>query len=264
MLEAIKEMLKGFLKKGLARFNYKIIRITPEEKGGLSGAALLDDYKYDDSCSRYLYKPWLSSEFSKLWRQVDTRMVGDHHRAYFLQAMVTYCATLPGDMAECGVYRGGSAYVMSMALSSLNFKNELVLFDTFTGVPAQAITPGEPIKPGKYGDTSLSEVQDYLKEFKFIRIVPGCMPETFQGILDHRFSFVHVDANSYTTTLEICEFFYERLLPGGILLFDEYGELYFRTSEKRACDEFFKDKPEPIIPLSDGTAFVVKASTSIR
>jgi hypothetical protein len=67
----------------------------------------------------------------------------------------------------------------------------------------------------------------------------------------------HIDVDLYQSTLDCCEYFYPRLVPGGILLFDEYGFAAAR-GEKDAVDQFFADKRESPIVLLSGQAVVVK------
>src|SRR5262245_10402180 len=74
---------------------------------------------------------------------------------------------------------------------------------------------------------------------------------------NNRYSFVHVDVDLYQSTLDCCEYFYTRLVPGGIMLFDEYGFPSAR-GEKDAVDEFFSDKPESPIALPTGQGMVLK------
>jgi hypothetical protein len=60
----------------------------------------------------------------------------------------------------------------------------------------------------------------------------------------------------YQPTFASVSFFYPRMNSGGLMLFDDYG---FATcpGARRAIDEFFADKPEPIIDLPTGQAFVL-------
>jgi hypothetical protein len=58
----------------------------------------------------------------------------------------------------------------------------------------------------------------------------------------------------YKTTLDALEFFYPRMNPGGVIMSHDY----IRCGVKKAFDEFFKDKPEPIIQLIDSQSLIVK------
>jgi hypothetical protein len=66
-----------------------------------------------------------------------------------------------------------------------------------------------------------------------------------------------VDVDLYEATLGSLDFFYPRLVPGGMLVCDDYG---FTTcpGATRAVDEFMSGRPEPIIHLPTGQGLVIK------
>jgi O-methyltransferase len=180
--------------------------------------------------------------------------------AYVIRQFCRHCLHLPGDFAECGVYKGGSAYLIAATLADSGIKNErqLHLFDTFEGMPSTANDDPSGIKEGRFGDTSLAAVQEYLKEFPFVRFHPGYIPLTLEPVRESRFAFVHIDVDLYQTTRDCLEFFYERMVPGGVMIFDDYGWAIFKDSEKRAVDEFLADKEEVTISLRTGQCIVIK------
>ena len=60
-------------------------------------------------------------------------------------------------------------------------------------------------------------------------------------------------------TKAICEFFYPRLSPGGIIVFDDYG--YKKaTGCKKAVDDFFADKPDKPTLIGTGQAILIKST----
>ncbi len=75
---------------------------------------------------------------------------------------------------------------------------------------------------------------------------------------DARFAFVHVDVDLYQPTRDAIDFFYPRLLPGGILLFDDYG---FMTcpGARRAVDEHRRSSSDAFIRLPTGQAFLTRS-----
>jgi O-methyltransferase len=87
--------------------------------------------------------------------------------------------------------------------------------------------------------------------------VAGLVPDTLEVIRDRTFSFVHIDLDIYSAIKSACEFFYPRMQPGGILLFDDYG--YSSCPGARAAiDEFFADKPEVKVAMVTGQCSVQK------
>ena len=80
---------------------------------------------------------------------------------------------------------------------------------------------------------------DVLKEFDFVEIYKGWIPEKFYLIKDKKFSFIHLDVDLYEPTLNSLKFFYPRLVNGGIIVCDDYNSKSFNGS-KKAWDEFFE------------------------
>jgi hypothetical protein len=167
-------------------------------------------------------------------------------------------------MAECGVYKGGSALLIARAIQAARSAGgpsavELLLFDTFEGMPDTTGADAQVHTAGDFGDTSLEAVAKVMSPFPFASLHPGLIPASLNGLEDHRFSFVHIDVDLYRSTLDCLEFFYPRLVPGGIMLFDDYGMTIYEHAEKKAVDEFFALKPEKPISLTNGQTLVIKA-----
>lgn len=146
---------------------------------------------------------------------------------------------LEGDVAEVGVYRGGSAYLMANIA-----KNATVhLFDTFDGMPIEGEHDVHEV--GDFHDTSLGHVQSLLKNNTNVEFYPGIFPGTADGIKNKKFKLVHIDGDQYQTTKDALEFFYPRLVNGGVMLFDDYCWENC-PGVARAIHEFLKDKQEGV------------------
>ena len=97
-----------------------------------------------------------------------------------------------------------------------------------------------------------------LKSFPFIRLYQGWIPSRFSDIAARRFSFVHIDVDIYEPTRDSLEFFYDRMVPGGIIVCDDYGFITC-PGAKQAFDEFAVNTPERnVIMLTTGQGILVK------
>jgi hypothetical protein len=178
-------------------------------------------------------------------------------RCYLLIELARYARHLPGDFAECGVWNGGTALLLARTLKNTANK-KLYLFDSFRGLPRLDREKDPWFCEGQYRAESVEEVKALLSDFQsIVDIRCGWIPETFRGLEERRYAFAHIDVDIYQSNLDCCAYFYPRLVPGGVLLFDEYCFAAAR-GEKEAVDEFFADKPERPIALPTGQAIVLK------
>jgi hypothetical protein len=171
-----------------------------------------------------------------------------------LSSLVRATAKLEGAMAEVGVFRGASAGLMH----ETDPGRALHLFDTFQGLPEPAQTDtefrnGQFVK-GQFA-CALDEVKDYLGPSDSIFYHQGLFPDSAEAVKQERFSLVHADVDLYTSTRSVLEFFYPRLVPGGVILSHDFHSC---QGPHRAISEFFVNKPEPIIELPGDQAVIVK------
>ena len=75
-----------------------------------------------------------------------------------------------------------------------------------------------------------------------------CLPES-----PHSIVYLHIDLNSAKPTLAALNFFYPRLVKGGVILFDDYGWREYKDT-KKVVDEFFSSKPGILLKLATGQA----------
>lgn len=200
---------------------------------------------------------WKTEEnFGNLYARVQTHTLVSKERCYMLYQFFQQARSLSGDVAEVGVYRGGTAKLLALLNKKNGIHKNIFLFDTFEGMP-ETSQEKDFHQKGDFSDTSLGAVSNYLKEFSEILLYRGLFPNTAAPINDKNFSFVHIDVDIYQSVYDCCNFFYNRMNLGGIIVFDDYGFISC-PGAKTAVDEFFKDKKENPIYLESGQAFVAK------
>jgi O-methyltransferase len=182
------------------------------------------------------------------WRQVSSfralyypevkgRTLVGRSRCFMLHGLSLYARALPGEIAEVGVYRGGTARL----LARTNPGKTVHLFDTFAGMPDH--DPNVDVhRRGDFADTSLEGVKQFLQGCPNVAFHQGFFPQTAEPVRDSRFCLVHIDTDIYRSVKDGLEFFYPRLVPGGVLVFDDY-EWERCPGVKQAIDEFLADKP---------------------
>lgn len=144
---------------------------------------------------------------------------------------------LEGDVAECGVYQGHNTYYYASLLKGKGKK--LFAFDSFKGFPEN----NEDIDQSKFKDTNLDLVKKMLSNFDNVQIIPGFFENTLKQVSKNRFCCVILDCDLYSSYKECLNFFYDKITPGGSIIFDEYFSIKYPKA-KLSVDEFFADKPE--------------------
>jgi hypothetical protein len=74
-------------------------------------------------------------------------------------------------------------------------------------------------------------------------------------VKDRQFSLVNFDVDTYESTKKCLEFFYPRMNPGGVILSHDY---ITAPGVQKAFDEFFVDKPEPVVETAGSQCIVIK------
>jgi len=156
---------------------------------------------------------------------------------------------LPGDIAECGCWKGHSTYLMAGLLKEADWTGTLRVFDSFEGGLSDKTTedrrlrgntdPAETERQKQKFASDFGAVQQVLAPYPFVALHKGWIPEVFDGALpsDARFSLVHLDVDLYQPTLDSLRFFYPRMVKGGLIVLDDYGSTTFPGS-RIATDEF--------------------------
>jgi O-methyltransferase len=202
-------------------------------------------------------RPWRSDPALRgLLGSVSSRTLVDPVRLYMLLQLSRQCRTLEGDVAEIGVYKGGTARLLADSFKSTG--KDIHLFDTFSGMPPTDASR-DWHRGGDFSDTSLQAVGDYLAGLEGVRLHQGLFPETAGPILNSMFCFVHIDVDIYRSVLDCCGFFYPRMVRSGVMVFDDYGFLTC-PGARLAVDEFFAGKPESPCYLPTGQCLVVRLS----
>lgn len=197
--------------------------------------------------------PWRET-YDKIYEIVKDLTLLSKERVYYLLALASHAINVDGDFAECGVYRGGSALALAYQMALAGAKKRLHLFDRFEESGFSFRSDSESSGRNKL---SYQGVANRLRAYDFVRIHRGEIPSSLKGVEGVAFSFVHIDLNDRISTRDATAFFYDRMVPGGLILFDDYGFPMYSESVKRAVDEFFADKKEEPIILGSGQSFVI-------
>jgi len=181
---------------------------------------------------------------------------GDVARWYFLNLTIEQLLKegLRGDVAELGVYKGNTAAILSRYAERIG--GRCYLFDTFEGFSGRDMNGVDAGVRMAFEDARLDDVRRLIDSPAAV-YVQGWFPESLAHLdADPRFTLVHIDCDLYQPMKAGLEYFYPRMVPGGVLVMHDYMSLFWRGIEQ-AVDEFFAGKPERLVCIPDKSGTVV-------
>lgn len=182
---------------------------------------------------------------------------------------------VPGDIVECGVWKGGNLIIAGLMRKHLGFRREIWGYDTFAGMTV----PGEnDVKPGfgvnareKFARLNKGDVTDwcyvpleeveasYLSEVGDldVRLVKGKVEETLrlEENLPEEISILRLDTDFYESTRLELEVLYPRLRPGGVMIIDDYGVW---AGSRKAVDDYFGTERPWLHYVNRGVRLAIK------
>ncbi|RMG13738.1 MAG: hypothetical protein D6731_11600 [Planctomycetota bacterium] len=178
----------------------------------------------------------------------------------------SHALRLEGDFVECGVNRG---YLTSGILNYLDWNRQgrrFFLFDTFQGLDESQLSEAERAKGraeqgrARYREC-FEEVRANFAEFERVHLVRGSIPATLageeaQGI--EQVAYLSIDMNNAAPEVAAAEFFWDKLVPGAVVLLDDYAYSGYEE-QKAAMDEFAAGKGVSIASLPTGQGLLLKS-----
>jgi hypothetical protein len=172
------------------------------------------------------------------------------YESYTIYSLAKAYSHLPGEMAEVGAYQGGSAKL----ICEVKGDKPLHVCDTFEGLPKSSSQDKAVHRERQYA-CSLESVSRYLQGYENVHFHKGIFPTTAAPLEDKTFCFAHFDVDLYAGTLACLQFFYPRMIVGGVMISHDYSLL---AGVREAVDEFLADKPEKPIQLPSTQCMIVK------
>lgn len=234
--------MKAILQKALRRLGYEIIQYRPIGVPEISASQPPID---------------LTEEEARIISRVRSFTMTSLESLIALLRAVKYIVKhqIPGDIAECGVWRGGSMMAVAMTLlSEGDTSRHLYLYDTFEGMSwpteldkrydgalASEQLKRTPRNTGIWCYTDISEVQANILSTGYpedkIHLIKGKVEDTLPTALPRALSLLRLDTDWYESTKCELDHLFPILSHKGILIIDDYGHW---QGSKKATDEYFE------------------------
>jgi O-methyltransferase len=167
-------------------------------------------------------------------------------------------ADLPGDFVELGVFKGHTTLFAAEYLNFADQPRRWVLYDTFEGIPDDQVDAGWAQTNQIYkGTFSFEEVRDRFAHIPNIEVIKGRVPEALAGTCPEVISFLHVDMNNAAAEIAALDALFDRIVPGGVIVFDDYVWNVSRA-QHRAESAWFEARGLVVLPLPTGQGVFVK------
>jgi len=226
---------------------------------------IFDDIRVSDFDFLDLYKTCLTQTHTPI---LDKKWQIRAQRALHLAQYFHAALDLDGNIAECGVFQGFSALLMCKIAHASNpdFLGERMhLVDSCEGLSEPTDEDKKQVDGKQYDyDTfkgtfayPAESVRNSLSAFPEVSIHKGWIPEVLKELPETTWSFVHLDVDLYQPTLDGLEYFYPRMVPGGIIINDDYSQTLFPgcgEAWRKYCD----DQGLEFTELTSGQALLIK------
>lgn len=214
--------------------------------------------------------PGFPKDYDQVARDIITAVrpytMTSNEKLFALISSVRYIVRnkVPGDIVECGVWRGGSMQAAARTLTSVgDHSRDLYLFDTFEGMPPPSEhdvrADGETaahLLATKGRDTNvwavagLDDVKAGFAKVDYpgdrVHYVQGKVEDTVPAQMPEQISILRLDTDWYESTAHELLHMYDKLSPGGVLMLDDYGHW---AGSRKATDEFIDRTGEPLLLL---------------
>ena len=230
MLRTIRQAAQNVFLK----FGYRIDRLQPDQSSQ--------------------FPPDFDEATIRLCKYVQPFTMTSKERICALRKAVEYIVdhNIPGDIVECGVWRGGSMMAVARTLLERGMGNRtLYLCDTFDGMAEPTDVDvnyrGKAArerwdKEEKWAYSSLGEVGRNMRDTGYdgdkVVFVKGKVEDTLPERASERISLLRLDTDWYESTYHELRHLYPRVSVGGVLIIDDYG---FWAGARKAVDQYIKE-----------------------
>ena len=201
----------------------------------------------------------LEKEFMELYERCKEYSMTSVERMFSLYKAVDYVVKkkIPGDIVECGVWKGGSMMLCALTLLKMNDKErKIYLYDTYNGMTQptekdirsydgfKAKTKYNLLKKKnlKWDYASLDEVKKNLFSTKYPKenliFGEGKVEDTIPNLIPKKISLLRLDTDWYESTYHELNHLYPKLSVNGILILDDYGHW---KGAKDATDQYIQE-----------------------
>lgn len=178
-------------------------------------------------------------------------------RCHVLCWAASQAAFLPGDYVECGTNRGGTAMAVLQYATKALENRSFWLYDTFRGLDDSVSSQEEMARHVGHFTECYEQVVEQFRPWSNVKVVQGTVPSVLHTDGPQKVAFLHIDLNAAAPERAAIEFFWPRLVPGAMIVFDDYAWVA-HAAQKEAIDEFSALQGVKVLTLPTGQGLLIK------
>jgi hypothetical protein len=229
---------------------------------------LADIYKGSFYCNDMLIGLWRNLSFkydNKFMACFFESATSDQERSLVWRLhTLTWAAKnalgVEGDFVECGVLKGFCSEVIFKYLDFQNVSKQAYLYDTFSGLPEKTSTEQERLTwnyANNDPEVMYNNARKKFSGYRNVNIVRGIVPDSFEQAAPEKIAFLHIDMNSVKAEILALENLFDKVTPGGMIVFDDFGWTC-NENQMKAELEFMNERNHQVLELPTGQGLVIK------
>jgi hypothetical protein len=173
-------------------------------------------------------------------------------RRYILCCAAFHAVHLDGDFVECGALYGTGVKTVIDYFGKHKFIKPFWVYDTFDTNPVEGHAfPGQ--EEGLY-----EQVQERFAGYDQVRLIKGLLPDTLAQQSPCQIAYLHIDLNKAEFEIAVLEALFDRIVPGGVLILDDYEWSGIYRQQKIQEDTWLSARHYRVFPLPTGQGLVLK------
>ncbi len=164
----------------------------------------------------------------------------------------TRAMNVAGDLVECACYKGISARILADYVDLNASEKSFYLYDLFEHNDAM---PHHEMP--EHSIDLFEQVNARFTGFQNVIVTKGAVPQILHEVAPEKIAYLHLDLNNTEAELGALDFFWDRITPGGSVVFDDYGWRAYR-SQKLAEDTFLSAHGYQVLELPTGQGLLIK------
>lgn len=173
-------------------------------------------------------------------------------RTHTLCWAARHAMKLEGDFVECGCYQGYTARVVADYVDFAKSGKTYWLYDVFEHDKAM------PHHAMPNHSASLHErVKDRFSDLPSVHVIKGFVPQSFSQGMPEKVALLHIDMNNVDAEIGALDQLFDRVVAGGLIVFDDYGWLPYRA-QMDAESAWLRQRNHMVLELPTGQGLVIK------